>query len=89
MHSFPRKPESSRGQRAGAAHRPCVHLGTCPQVSCEPGRRLTKLMLPTVPQPGTCMLALGLLKTQPTGKMLGRRGRSGQPPLILLQWVCV
>ena len=71
MHSFPRKAESSRGQRAGAAHRPCVHLGTCPQVSCEPGRRLTNLMLPTVPQPGTCVLALGFLKTQPTGKMSG------------------
>ena len=52
MHSLPRKPESSRGQRAGAAHRPCVHLGTCPQVSCEPGRRLTNLMLPPFPSLG-------------------------------------
>lgn len=30
-------------------------------------------MLPTVPQPGTRVLALGLLKTQPTGTMLGGR----------------
>ena len=33
-------------------------------------------MLSTILQPGTRVLALGLLKTQPTGKMWGE---SGQP----------